>query len=219
MFNRQTRILWGCLPANTQWPFGQGFVPPFSVPDGVQYKYLLKGHEDLRLDERVMQLFGLTGPLRADFYPDKNTHFWSEMLPRFKVFFSCADTEIYRLQMFCAWEIHKKNKRTQTQNRLCNFLVPIFFLRISGGWFFRTIYPVSFSNEFAWKVFAKQFHGIFNRRTVYMVQSCSPKQCQKWSRRAEGSGRSQCTAPSGPCECEAEPHHHALCCHPTGAFF
>eukprot|EP00667_Euglena_gracilis_P000062 EG_transcript_62 len=31
--------------------------------DGVQYKYLLKGHEDLRLDERVMQLFGLVNAL------------------------------------------------------------------------------------------------------------------------------------------------------------
>jgi FKBP12-rapamycin complex-associated protein len=27
--------------------------------DGVEYKFLLKGHEDLRQDERVMQLFGL----------------------------------------------------------------------------------------------------------------------------------------------------------------
>lgn len=31
--------------------------------DGVEYKYLLKGHEDLRQDERVMQLFGLVNTL------------------------------------------------------------------------------------------------------------------------------------------------------------
>ena len=31
--------------------------------DGNVYKFLLKGHEDLRLDERVMQLFGLTNAL------------------------------------------------------------------------------------------------------------------------------------------------------------
>ncbi len=28
--------------------------------DGKTYQYLLKGHEDLRQDERVMQLFGLS---------------------------------------------------------------------------------------------------------------------------------------------------------------
>ena len=31
--------------------------------DGVEYKFLLKGHEDLRQDERVMQLFGLVNTL------------------------------------------------------------------------------------------------------------------------------------------------------------
>eukprot|EP00755_Sulcionema_specki_P018103 Sspe_Gene.66045::Locus_39040_Transcript_1_1_Confidence_1.000_Length_4442::g.66045::m.66045/K07203/MTOR, FRAP, TOR; serine/threonine-protein kinase mTOR len=31
--------------------------------DGNEYKFLLKGHEDLRLDERVMQLFGLVNAL------------------------------------------------------------------------------------------------------------------------------------------------------------
>eukprot|EP01064_Diplonema_japonicum_P019905 TRINITY_DN2882_c0_g1_i3.p1 TRINITY_DN2882_c0_g1~~TRINITY_DN2882_c0_g1_i3.p1 ORF type:complete len:2463 (+),score=482.32 TRINITY_DN2882_c0_g1_i3:61-7449(+) len=31
--------------------------------DGKEYKFLLKGHEDLRLDERVMQLFGLVNAL------------------------------------------------------------------------------------------------------------------------------------------------------------
>ena len=54
------------------------YSPPFSYPyfqviaskqrprkmsmtgsDGVTYQFLLKGHEDLRQDERVMQLFGL----------------------------------------------------------------------------------------------------------------------------------------------------------------
>jgi len=33
--------------------------------DGVSYTFLLKGHEDLRQDERVMQLFGLTNTLLA----------------------------------------------------------------------------------------------------------------------------------------------------------
>ena len=31
--------------------------------DGREYDYLLKGHEDLRLDERVMQLFDLVNAL------------------------------------------------------------------------------------------------------------------------------------------------------------
>ena len=31
--------------------------------DGKNYQYLLKGHEDLRTDERVMQLFGLVNTL------------------------------------------------------------------------------------------------------------------------------------------------------------
>ena len=31
--------------------------------DGTEYRFLLKGHEDLRLDERVMQLFGLVNAL------------------------------------------------------------------------------------------------------------------------------------------------------------
>jgi serine/threonine-protein kinase mTOR len=31
--------------------------------DGNTYQYLLKGHEDLRQDERVMQLFGLVNTL------------------------------------------------------------------------------------------------------------------------------------------------------------
>ena len=31
--------------------------------DGVEYVFLLKGHEDLRQDERVMQLFGLVNTL------------------------------------------------------------------------------------------------------------------------------------------------------------
>ena len=33
--------------------------------DGVEYVFLLKGHEDLRQDERVMQLFGLVNALLA----------------------------------------------------------------------------------------------------------------------------------------------------------
>ena len=34
-------------------------------PDGAAYVFLLKGHEDLRQDERVMQLFGLVNSLLA----------------------------------------------------------------------------------------------------------------------------------------------------------
>lgn len=33
--------------------------------DGKEYQFLLKGHEDLRQDERVMQLFGLVNTLLA----------------------------------------------------------------------------------------------------------------------------------------------------------
>ena len=33
--------------------------------DGAEYVFLLKGHEDLRQDERVMQLFGLVNSLLA----------------------------------------------------------------------------------------------------------------------------------------------------------
>ena len=31
--------------------------------DGLEYVFLLKGHEDLRQDERVMQVFGLVNTL------------------------------------------------------------------------------------------------------------------------------------------------------------
>jgi FKBP12-rapamycin complex-associated protein len=31
--------------------------------DGIPYTFLLKGHEDIRQDERVMQLFGLVNTL------------------------------------------------------------------------------------------------------------------------------------------------------------
>lgn len=34
--------------------------------DGAEYQFLLKGHEDLRQDERVMQLFGLVNNLLAN---------------------------------------------------------------------------------------------------------------------------------------------------------
>ena len=40
--------------------------------DGQEYSFLLKGHEDLRQDERVMQLFGLVNTLLAD-DPDSAT--------------------------------------------------------------------------------------------------------------------------------------------------
>ena len=35
----------------------------FVGSDGEDYNFLLKGHEDLRQDERVMQLFGLVNAL------------------------------------------------------------------------------------------------------------------------------------------------------------
>lgn len=58
----------------------QSFVPTLNIitskqrprrlsikgSDGKEYQYLLKGHEDLRQDERVMQLFGLINTLLAD---------------------------------------------------------------------------------------------------------------------------------------------------------
>ena len=34
--------------------------------NGAEFMYLLKGHEDLRQDERVMQLFGLVNTLLAN---------------------------------------------------------------------------------------------------------------------------------------------------------
>ena len=34
--------------------------------DGKNYNFLLKGHEDLRQDERVMQLFGLVNTLLSN---------------------------------------------------------------------------------------------------------------------------------------------------------
>jgi FKBP12-rapamycin complex-associated protein len=34
--------------------------------NGRQYRFLLKGHEDLRQDERVMQLFGLVNTLLSN---------------------------------------------------------------------------------------------------------------------------------------------------------
>ena len=58
----------------------QSFVPSIAVisskqrprkilivgSDGNEHTFLLKGHEDLRQDERVMQLFGLTNALLAN---------------------------------------------------------------------------------------------------------------------------------------------------------
>ena len=43
-----------------------GLCPVLQVgSDGCTYKFLLKGHEDLKQDERVMQLFGLINTLLA----------------------------------------------------------------------------------------------------------------------------------------------------------
>jgi len=42
--------------------------------DGVEYSFLLKGHEDLRQDERVMQLFGLVNNLLANHHETAKSH-------------------------------------------------------------------------------------------------------------------------------------------------
>jgi len=42
--------------------------------DGAEYMFLLKGHEDLRQDERVMQLFGLVNTLLASEYETSKDH-------------------------------------------------------------------------------------------------------------------------------------------------
>lgn len=36
---------------------------PITGSNGKEYQFVLKGHEDLRQDERVMQLFGLVNSL------------------------------------------------------------------------------------------------------------------------------------------------------------
>ena len=60
----QHRTLTSLLPHLLPLP-----APPlFSSPagsDGCEYMFLLKGHEDLRQDERVMQLFELINTLLA----------------------------------------------------------------------------------------------------------------------------------------------------------
>lgn len=50
--------------------------------DGHEYQFLLKGHEDLRQDERVMQLFGLVNNLLAG---DRNTVERSLSIARYAV--------------------------------------------------------------------------------------------------------------------------------------
>lgn len=42
--------------------------------DGVVYVFLLKGHEDLRQDERAMQLFGLVNNLLANDHETAKSH-------------------------------------------------------------------------------------------------------------------------------------------------
>lgn len=42
------------------------FVAPSTGSNGHEFMFLLKGHEDLRQDERVMQLFGLVNTLLAN---------------------------------------------------------------------------------------------------------------------------------------------------------
>lgn len=41
-------------------------INPFPGSNGHEFVFLLKGHEDLRQDERVMQLFGLVNTLLAN---------------------------------------------------------------------------------------------------------------------------------------------------------
>ena len=66
------RVCW--FPASVQiTQFAQDFIkiletsyswsPPLSGSNGREFMFLLKGHEDLRQDERVMQLFGLVNTL------------------------------------------------------------------------------------------------------------------------------------------------------------
>ena len=65
------RVCW--FPASVQMTICTRFYKnfrnfPFLVPhlsgsNGREFMFLLKGHEDLRQDERVMQLFGLVNTL------------------------------------------------------------------------------------------------------------------------------------------------------------
>jgi len=50
--------------------------------DGSEYKFLLKGHEDLRQDERVMQLFGLVNTLLAN---DRETSYVDLSIEKYPV--------------------------------------------------------------------------------------------------------------------------------------
>ena len=47
-------MLFMCLPT---------YLSPPTGSNGQEYQFLLKGHEDLRQDERVMQLFALVNSL------------------------------------------------------------------------------------------------------------------------------------------------------------
>ncbi len=49
--------------------------------DGVSYMYLLKGHEDIRQDERVMQLFGLVNTLLANDTESRKRHLNIQQYP------------------------------------------------------------------------------------------------------------------------------------------
>lgn len=42
------------------------FDPSLTGSNGKEFQFLLKGHEDLRQDERVMQLFGLVNSLLVE---------------------------------------------------------------------------------------------------------------------------------------------------------
>ena len=44
--------------------------------DGAEFMFVLKGHEDLRQDERVMQLFGLVNTLLTNDSVTFKRHLW-----------------------------------------------------------------------------------------------------------------------------------------------
>ena len=62
-------LLFSCLPLPPCLLLSLPLPSPSSSPtgsDGCEYMFLLNGHEDLRQDERVMQLFELINTLLAD---------------------------------------------------------------------------------------------------------------------------------------------------------
>ena len=65
-------VPWSCFQINHVNPDDDvrlksvcSWIILFPGNNGQEYQFLLKGHEDLRQDERVMQLFGLVNSLLA----------------------------------------------------------------------------------------------------------------------------------------------------------